>query len=201
MKYIINNQLTDFANYKEYKHYTKLTEDEQFLISEEQKEYALCYYCIENNNIIHVARERRDFLLSDNCRIATQEEVDKLELQNLKSQIIDNLLSDYRASKQNVILLAQGQRLNFAKDVDNAIEELNFRVSGNTLVGLEMLQTLDNLKVLLNRAIGLRHAVRSNVAEEQGVVLKTKTLKTLKEYKPTLRVVFDAEIEILDLLK
>ncbi len=104
MKYILDNsQITDFPVYKEYKHYIKLTEDEQSLISKEQKEYALCYYCIENNKIFHVARERQDFLLSDNCRIATQKEIDKYELENLREAKL-NELNNFENSNECYVL-------------------------------------------------------------------------------------------------
>lgn len=202
MKYIINN--TIFSNqpiYKDYKLFSQLNEAEKEFIDKTVDRYSIFYYLIENNTVTHYTRNLNERQLADNCRIATQKEIEKFELVELKEKTITSLLENYKQSKANAKLLAGDIELNFAKDIDDAISELNIRVSGGSIAGLEMLQNIDNLKHLLNKAIEIRHELRSNVATEQNNVNEITTLAKMKSYKPTLKVVFDDKIDILELLK
>jgi len=89
MIYIINN--TDYTlspQYKTYKAFSFLNEFEKSLIDSKTKNPELFFFCIENNEVIDVVREPKDFKLKDGYRIATSEEEVVYNAQVLERELI-----------------------------------------------------------------------------------------------------------------
>jgi|LauGreDrversion4_2_1035121.scaffolds.fasta_scaffold54285_5 hypothetical protein len=208
MQYIIdNNIISDIPIYKDYRIFDLLTADEQQIIDTTNPKYQIYFYLIENNIVVHEILDLNERQLANNCQIATEQDILKIKLLQLKNNN-EKFLTEYRSSKIKVKFYYQNALIPFIEDVDEAIDELTFRIASNSLSGLEMFENIATLTTLLQLIVNFRHTFRTNVdiieqeylnlisVVEDLDYITNKDIEIIENYKPALPYAFPGVINI-----